>query len=608
MLLPVRTELSNHARLSVSTSVTTGPASILMVDDNPARLLSYRSILEPLGENLVEASSGMDALRMVKEEEFAVILLDVNMSDMDGFKTATLIHQHPRFEKTPIIFVSAVKVSDLDRLRGYKLGAVDFVMVPIVPEILRSKVMVLAELFRKRSELQGLNSSLAVANAELAEANEALQAEKAREVHKLNLSITATNVDLARSNRSLQIEILERRNVEDRLRQADRRKDEFIATLAHELRNPLAPIQSALNVRRLAQGGAAGEGDELQAVMERQMRHLVRLVDDLLDISRITRDRLELRIEPVKMSKVISSALETVQPLLEAERQVVRVQMPNRPLSLFGDPHRLAQVFANLLGNASKFSPAGSTIDLLVEVGRETVSVSVRDAGVGIQPEQLRNIFEMFTQVDGSVERSHGGLGIGLTLARRLVEMHGGTLSATSAGPGEGSEFVVSLPLAIVEEPADYPEHGHGQAAAPISSPLRIMVVDDNHDSADMLALSLKLMGHEVLVHYDPLLVVESALSYLPDLAFLDVGMPVLNGFALAAQLCSQTWPDNRRPRLVALTGWGQEEDRRRSEQAGFDEHLVKPADLETIERVCHDAGELIAANKAGETGKVTSP
>jgi len=277
---------------AIDPSTHAGPVKILMVDDNPSRLLSYRAILEPLGEELVEANSGMEALRRVMDDEFAVILLDVNMPDMDGFETATMIHQHPRFEKTPIIFVSAVNVSDLDRLRGYKLGAVDYVMVPIIPEILRSKVMVLAELYRKRSELQALNASLAVANSELADANEALQAEKAREVHKLNQSLTATNIDLARSNRSLQIEILERRNVEDRLRQADRRKDEFLATLAHELRNPLAPIQSALNVRRL---GGDGRPDELQEVMERQMRHLVRLVDDLLDVSRITRDRLELR-------------------------------------------------------------------------------------------------------------------------------------------------------------------------------------------------------------------------------------------------------------------------------------------------------------------------
>ena len=583
----------------VDTNISsTGPASILMVDDNPARLLSYRAILEPLGEHLVEANSGMDALRRVMDQEFAVILLDVNMPDMDGFETASLIHQHPRFEKTPIIFVSAVNVSDLDRLRGYKLGAVDYVMVPIIPEILRSKVMVLAELFRKRSELQSLNSSLAVANAELAEANEALQAEKAREVHKLNQSLRATNVELARSNQSLQMEILERRNVEDRLRQADRRKDEFLATLAHELRNPLAPIQSALNVRRMARAGSDNSDDELQGVMERQMSHLVRLVDDLLDISRITRDRLELRPEQVEMSSVITAAMETVQPLVQAARQSVRLEIPAQPLHLFADPHRLAQVFANLLSNASKFSETGAAIELRVSVEEESVSVAVHDRGMGIDPDHLRNIFDMFTQVDSSLERSRGGLGIGLTLARRLVEMHGGRLATTSAGLGQGSEFTVSLPLSIVDNVADH-RLPVGKPVAAAAKSLRIMVVDDNKDSADMLALTLKMMGHDVLTIYDSLVFLETAVSYLPDLAFMDVGMPVLNGFALASQMRSQAWPDNRRPRLVALTGWGQEEDRRLSEEAGFDEHLVKPADLETIERVCQDAIEMMDAGQA---------
>jgi len=580
---------------AVAPVTSQGPVRILMVDDNPSRLLSYRAILEPLGEELVEASSGMDALRKVMEEEFAVILLDVNMPDMDGFETATMIHQHPRFEKTPIIFVSAINVSDFDRLRGYKLGAVDYVMVPIIPEILRSKVMVLAELFRKRSELQGLNSSLAVANAELAEANEALQAEKAREVHKLNQSLIATNTDLARSNRSLQIEILERRNVEDRLRQADRRKDEFLATLAHELRNPLAPMQSALNVRRLER---EGRNDELQEVMERQMRHLVRLVDDLLDVSRITRDRLELRREPVELAKVVAAARETVQPLIDAAGQSLLVDSPPEPIVLFADPHRLAQVFANLLSNASKFSDPGSAITMRVSRSGDSIEVAVRDQGMGIAPDKQREIFEMFIQGDSSLERAHGGLGIGLSLARRLAEMHGGQLQANSAGLGQGSEFTVRLPVSAKEElgPLDEAARPPPKAA---EAPLRVLVVDDNRDSADMLALSLKLMGHEVLALYDPLDVLAAARNWNPQLAFLDVGMPVLNGFSLAQQLRAEAWPDGRGPRLVALTGWGQEEDRRRSEAAGFDEHLVKPADLDTIERVCRDAVQMLGAARA---------
>ena len=571
------------------------PVRILLVDDNPSRLLAYRAILDPLGEILVEASSGMEALRRVMSEDFAVILLDVNMPEMDGFETASLIHQHPRFEKTPIIFVSAVNVSDLDRLRGSKLGAVDYVMVPIIPEILRSKVRGLAELFRKRTELQGLNARLADANKELALANEALHADRAREVHKLNESLRATNAELERANRELQAEIVERMRVEDRLREADRRKDEFLATLAHELRNPLAPIQSALNVRRLARPDPDPGERELQSLLERQMRHLVRLVDDLLDVSRITRDRLELRSEVLTLAPVLEAALETVQPLLDAAGQGVDLAMPQSPLFLSGDPQRLAQVFANLLSNASKFSAQGARIALSASVEGDAVEVSVRDSGIGLDPAQQAFIFDLFAQVDTSLERARGGLGIGLTLARRLVELHGGRLSAASGGLGRGSEFIVRLPLHMAVEPAAL--EPPTRSFEPLPRGLRILVVDDNHDSADMLSLSLKMMGHQVQALYDPLVVVDAARQFQPDLVFLDVGMPVLNGFALAERLHKVDWPGGRRPRLVALTGWGQAEDRRRSEEAGFDEHLVKPADLDTIERVCRQ----VAAEQAAE-------
>lgn len=576
------------------------PARILLVDDNPARLLSYRAILEPLGETLVEASSGMDALHRVMNDAFAVILLDVNMPDMDGFETASLIHQHPRFEKTPIIFVSAVNVSELDRLRGYKLGAVDYVMVPIIPEILRSKVMVLVELFRKRSELLALNSRLATANADLADANQELQDEKASEVHKLNESLRETNAQLARTNRSLQLEVLERRNVEDRLRQADRRKDEFLATLAHELRNPLAPIQSALNVRKLAPSHSAAD-TTLQAVMERQMRLLVRLVDDLLDVSRITLDRLELRLERVDLESVLAAAMEIVQPAIALARQTVAMKIPGGSLPLLADSQRMAQVFANLLTNASKFSEPGATIRVQVDAGPDNVTIDFADPGIGLSDESMGYIFDLFTQVDSSLERSRGGLGIGLTLARRLVEMHGGILQASSAGLNQGSTFRVTLPMAKpVAEPG--PATMQSGLIGRVGKSLRILVVDDNKDSADMLALSLKLMGHEVATLYDPFEVLDSARADPPDLAFMDVGMPGLNGFELATKLRAEAWPPPRRPYLVALTGWGQEEDRRRSESAGFDQHLVKPADLETIERVCREVAEAVGEAQAGTT------
>jgi signal transduction histidine kinase len=559
------------------------PANVLLVDDNPARLLSYRTILEPLGERLIEANSGTDALRTVMDTDFAVILLDVNMPGMDGFETASLIHQHPRFEKTPIIFVSAINVSDMDRLRGYKLGAVDYVMVPIIPEILRGKVAALAELFRKRRELQRLNAELADTNARLARSNEALRIEREREVHKLNQALADSNTKLATSNRELKQEVDERRRIEERLREADRRKDEFLATLAHELRNPLAPIQSALNVYRLGHDAAGGT---IYQIFERQTGLLVHMVDDLLDVSRITRGRLQLRLERVVLGDILAAAIETAQPLIEEGRHRLELDLPPQPVHLDADPHRLAQVFGNLLNNACKFSDPGGSIKVHATVDNGMVDIQIRDIGIGLTAQQVRFIFDLFAQADTSLERPHSGLGIGLTLSQRLVELHGGQIHASSEGLGTGSTFKVTLPIVVA--PAVAPGEATAAPAEVAMGSLRIMVVDDNRDSADMLAMSLQIMGHQVRAVYSPLAVTEACGDFEPELMIIDIGMPELNGLVLAERLRACAWR-GRPPRLVALTGWGQAEDRKRSLAAGFADHLVKPANLATIERVCRE-------------------
>jgi signal transduction histidine kinase len=562
------------------------PANVLLVDDNPARLLSYRTILEPLGERLIEVNSGTDALRTVMETEFAVILLDVNMPGMDGFETASLIHRHPRFEKTPIIFVSAINVSDMDRLRGYKLGAVDYVMVPIIPEILQGKVAALAELFRKRRELQRLNAELADTNARLARSNEALRIEREREVHKLNQALADSNMKLAASNRELKQEVDERRRIEERLREADRRKDEFLATLAHELRNPLAPIQSALNVYRLGHDAMDATGDTIYRIFERQTGLLVHMVDDLLDVSRITRGRLQLRLERVLLGDILAAAIETAQPLIEEGRHRLELDLPPQPVHLDADPHRLAQVFGNLLNNACKFSDPGGCIEVCATVGDETVDIRIRDTGIGLTAQQVRFIFDLFAQADTSLERPHSGLGIGLTLSQRLIELHGGAIRASSDGLGTGSTFEVTLPIVVA--PAVAAETPEAAPAEVAMGGLRIMVVDDNRDSADMLAMSLQIMGHQVRAVYSPLAVKDACAEFEPELMIIDIGMPELNGLALAERLRAHAWRGDP-PRLVALTGWGQAEDRKRSLAAGFADHLVKPANLATIERVCRD-------------------
>jgi signal transduction histidine kinase len=568
------------------------PVNILLVDDQPGRLLSYRAILEPLNERLVEASSGEEALKRLMEDDFALILLDVNMPGMDGFETASLIHQHPRFERTPIIFVTAVNVGDMDRLRGYKLGAVDYVSVPVIPEIMRTKVAVLAELHRKRRELQRANERLSAANV-------LLQEEKQRELERLNASLVEANDALAVRNEELRSEISERMQAEERLRDADRRKDEFLATLAHELRNPLAPLQNALSIRRLS---APDANDLLQDTMERQLALLVRLIDDLLDVARITRGKLALRRDATTLDAVLRAAIEAAAPMIESNRHTLAMQLPPEPVALHADPMRLAQVFANLLNNAAKYSDPGGRIDLVASADTAAVEVCVRDAGIGLTPEQIGDIFELFVQADTSIERTRGGLGIGLTLVRRLVEMHDGEISAASDGPGRGSEFRVRLPRATHEVAVPSPFMGEGDArsasgegrtqteiptdpaSAESGTPLRALVVDDNRDAADTLAMMLELLGLEVRRRYDPLGVEDEVAAFAPDAVFLDLGMPGRSGYDVAAALRGRDAP---RTLLVAVTGWGQPEDLRRTRDAGFDAHLVKPPELQAIQDIC---------------------
>ncbi|HVI58931.1 MAG TPA: response regulator [Luteimonas sp.] len=564
------------------------PAGILLVDDQPGRLLTYRTILEPLGERLVQAGSGREALKLLMEDDFALILLDVNMPGMDGFETASLVHQHPRYEKTPIIFVTAVNVSDMDRLQGYQLGAVDYVMVPLIPEILRGKVEVLVELYRKRRELQQLNASLAAQN-------QALQHEKARELEALNESLRVANEALAARNEELQNEVAERVRAETRLRDADHRKDVFLATLAHELRNPLAPLQNALNIRRL---DGAGGADPLQDTMERQVALLVRLIDDLLDIARITQDKLTLHHADIRLADALRAAVEIAQPWLDAGHHRFELSLPAQDVVLHADLARLAQVFANLLNNAAKYSDPGSRIDLeaRLDEAADEIVVSVRDTGIGLEGDQLEGVFDVFRQVDTAIERSRGGLGIGLTLVQKITRMHGGQVEVESAGPGAGCTFRVRLPRrtgAQAAHSAVATETTNAAQACAASDagadPARVLIVDDNRDAADTLAMMVRLLGHEVAQVYDPAQVEGEVERFAPDLVFLDVGMPGRSGYDVARSLRDRHAVAALG--IVAVTGWGQPEDRELTREAGFDEHLTKPPQLEAIRRICAGAG-----------------
>ena len=569
--------------------------NILLVDDQPARLLTYQSVLRELDQNLVSARSGVEALEKLMRQDFAVVLLDVSMPDMDGFEAARLIHEHPRFERTPIIFVTGVHVSELDRLKGYKVGAVDYVSIPVVPEILRSKVAVLVELYCKRRELSDLNRNLAEANERLAQANNALQAEKTRELQALNSSLQMANLKMERTNVVLQNEVAERARIEEALKEADRHKDEFLAMLAHELRNPLAPIRNAVHLIKMR----SVEDPQLcmaRDVIERQLKQLTRLVDDLLDVSRITRGKINLSRERLELADLMSRAVETVMPAIESRGHAITVELPERPLRLYGDPVRLVQALGNVLGNAAKYTDSGGRIVLSARRRNRDAEITVRDNGMGIAPDVLPRIFDLFTQMDERMERSPSGLGIGLALVRRLVEMHGGTVSASSAGPGSGSEFIIRLPVSIeradeLDDPAIVPVP---TGVPEVGSRRRILVADDNLDALESLATLLSLDGHEVYRARDGAEALEVAEQQRPEIALLDIGMPRADGYEVARRIRCEPW--GRGITLVALTGWGQESDRRRSEEAGFDVHLTKPVDPKVVSELLAGAASATTA------------
>jgi two-component system CheB/CheR fusion protein len=394
-----------------------------------------------------------------------------------------------------------------------------------------------------------------------------------------------TEADLARHREHLEELVKERtaqlETANARLSEANRRKDEFLAMLGHELRNPLAAVAGAVRVMG-TQDLADPVLEKARAVAERQSAHMARMLDDLLDVSRITEGKVKLKQEQVALADVIDSSVETARPLIEAAGHRLYLSLTGEPLRVLGDPVRLAQVIGNLLNNAAKYTPAGGEIHLTLERRSSQAAILVRDNGFGIAPELLPHIFDLFVQGERGPDRSQGGLGIGLTMARHLVEMHGGRIEATSAGASRGSEFTITLPLAhglsaVAEEDREV-------QPLPPSPRRRILVVDDNPDGAEMLALLLENEGHEVRAAHNGAAALDLAASYRPDMVLLDIGMPGMDGYEVARRLKQE--PTLSRTMLIALTGYGQEEDVQKSRNAGFDYHLVKPLDLEALRRL----------------------
>jgi signal transduction histidine kinase/DNA-binding response OmpR family regulator len=690
---------------------------ILVVDDLPEKLLVYETILERLGQNVVSARSGREALRHLLEREFAVILLDVNMPDMDGFETAAMIRSRRQSAHTPIIFITAYN-DEMHTAQGYSLGAVDYILAPVVPDILCTKVGVFVDLYKKTEQLKRQAEqrvALAREQAARAAAEEATRhlafLAEASTVLARSLEYQETPKGLARhavpfladlcavtlidedgltdartelvwiapdggpctqasvsgviplasladlSRRVLEtgqaefhadlkaarrgqdttpallspnahgvpIPGLELRSVivvplrargrflgtialarndpgrcygpadltlaEDLagraaiaidnarlyrdIQENDRRKNEFLAMLAHELRNPLAPIRNAVEVLHKL-GLKNADLQWANDIIIRQLEQMVRLVDDLLDISRITGGKIQLRKEPIDLVHAAARAIETSRPLIDARRHELIVSLPVRPLPVEADSVRIAQVLANLLNNAAKYTEEGGKIELEVTRAGDEAVVRVRDNGVGISAEMLSRVFDLFTQADRSLDRSQGGLGIGLTLARRLVEMHGGTLHAFSEGANRGCEFVIRLPALAEACPTTAGEDAVHRVMNHYH-PRRILIVDDHPDVTRSLARLLRLSGHDVTTALDGPSALEEIASYRPEIVLLDIGLPGMDGYEVAQSIRKQPGMDSTV--LIALTGYGQDEDRRRSREAGFDHHLVKPVD-----------------------------
>ncbi len=378
---------------------------------------------------------------------------------------------------------------------------------------------------------------------------------------------------------------IERKRIEEALKEAGRRKTEFLAMLAHELRNPLTPIRCAVEILKKPDASVS-HVHQARDIIDRQLMKLTRLVDDLLDVSRITYGKVSVRRELLDLSSIVAQAVEASRPLIEARRHELAVTLPAKPIGVEGDPLRLAQVFSNLLDNAAKYTDEGGKITLSVATEGSEAVIRVKDDGVGIAPTLLPYVFDLFAQAERSLDRTQGGLGIGLTLVKQLLEMHGGRVEAHSRGTGQGSEFVVRLPLAELPQPHSPPVDAAKPEAGDPDGGIRVLIVDDNVDSAESLAMLLKLWGHDVRTAYEGRSALMAAQEGWPDLVLLDLGLPEMDGYEVARRLCEEL--GSARPRLVAITGYGQKEYRRQSQQAGFDHHLVKPVGSEDLFALLH--------------------
>jgi PAS domain S-box-containing protein len=645
------------------------PISILVVDHTRQNLLTLEGILEEPGLRVVGVGSAREAQRRLLKEEFAAILLNVHIGDMDGFEMVSVIRKRPLSRHTPILFLATDAV-EAELTQAYALGAVDYMPTPVQPAVLKAKVAVFADLFRNRLEVRRQAELLRDAEARLRhQAEDALRESEGRfqvlctaaPVAIFQLDATGRCVyaspvwqeatgeppdsasgfgwaDVVSDHRGAETlaawqgavdhgeawscesqfgshsetrwvhirtspidsdtgqtvghvgtveDITPRKVTEARLRDADRRKDEFLAMLAHELRNPLAAISSAVTVAHTPR--LEREYDWSIAVIGRHARQLETLIDDLMDVSRITMGKIEMRRVRLDLIPVLARATDVVRARVADRLQHLHIALPVTPLWVDADPTRLEQVFVNLLGNASKYSHDGGRIWFSARVTPGNVEVRVRDEGIGLDPPMAERVFDLFAQAQSGLDRGKGGLGIGLSLAQRLTQLHGGSIAVWSEGLGRGAEFVVTLPCAEALAAAVEPAAAEATATTSPATMTRVLLVDDNVDATRALALLLDQAGFAVVTAHDGGEALERAALMQPDVVLLDLGLPVVDGYRVAQTLRARAGGEV--PLLVAISGYGQPEDRQRSQRVGFDHHLVKPIDCAQLIALMRSSG-----------------
>jgi len=503
--------------------------NILVVDDLPEKLLIYKTILEELDQNLIMARSGEEALRLVLKHEFAVILLDVNMPGMDGFEVASLIRERKKSARTPIIFLTAF-TDDIQVAQGYASGAVDYLPTPVVPEILKAKVRVFIELSQMRQQA----ASQAEESARRAAAEE-----------------------------------------------SDRRKDEFLGMLAHELRNPLGPIRNAVHLLQVVKPDDPRR-DQLRDMIERQVTHMTRLIDDLLDSTRLSRGQILLRKERCDLSRIVLQTAEDYRTTFESSGITLEVETFPQSVAVVGDPTRLVQSIGNLLHNAHKFTDPGGVVRVALDYNEESrvASITVTDTGMGISPAMLPYIFDVFRQAEQGLDRHRGGLGLGLSLVKGLIELHNGTVEVRSDGLGKGATFIIRLPAKMMS-PAIVPDDL--SVPVPAANKSRILVIEDNEDTAESVEWLLSLDGYEVMTAHTGMEGLEAARQFKPQVILCDIGLPGMDGYQVARALRQES--DLASAYIIALTGYGRDEDLKKAHEAGFDLHLTKPIDHNNLRR-----------------------